>query len=83
MDKQPILTITRSFCRKVQLKQYEPVDFFCAVSENIFSEESATPEKIELTSEELQKFCVTEVEKSLNEYRESVKTEIESEDSPY
>ena len=79
MDKT--FEITRSFSKKVQIKQYEPEDYFCSVTQTFYSQ--PTPEVIESISETLFKFCEQEVLKSMKERVQSVKKEISDEESPY
>ena len=59
------MKITRSFSKKIQLKQYEPIEFFCGAESEV-----EKIEDIELTSRMLDKFCQDEVEKSLNKFRQ-------------
>ena len=56
--------ISRSFSRKVQVKQYEPVEFFCAAKAEV-----ETIEDIKATSQLLSAFVKDEVEKSIAQLR--------------
>ena len=60
-------SITRSFSRKVQIKQYEPVDFFSSHGEQIPDEE-ATPELVAEISAKLYKLAKTDVEQDIQNY---------------
>lgn len=64
-------SITRSFSRKVQIKQFEPIDFFASHNEAIPMEE-ATPEKISEVSERLYQICLAEVEVSIKGYQDDM-----------
>ncbi len=56
------IIITRSFAKKVQLKQYEPIDVFCSVQAEVNELDMVN------VSETLDAFCKEEVEKSLDKY---------------
>lgn len=59
--------ITRSFSKKVQVKQYEPIDLFASHNFEI-PEEEATPEKIAEVSSLLYKRCMEEIERDTANY---------------
>lgn len=66
------LKISRSFSKKIQLRQFEPVDFFCAAETEIEvpeTDEETRMEKAEIISRQLDRFCQDEVEKSLREVK--------------
>ena len=79
MEKQ--FEITRSFSKKVQIKQYEPEDYFCSITETFY--DILTIEQKEEVSGKLFKFCEQEVLKSMKERIQSVKKEISDEEAPY
>ena len=79
--EQPYFKISRGFSRKVQLKQYEPADFFCGAEQYFY--EKLDPEEIKKHSNDLWLFCKTEVEMSVKEYTESIKKQVEGEDGPF
>jgi hypothetical protein len=58
------MKITRSFSKKIQLRQYEPIEFFCAVEHEV-----PDVNDMQETSRFLDEFCQEEVEKSLNKFR--------------
>lgn len=75
------IIITRSFSKKVQLKQFEPIDSFCSAQWEFESLDQSfdsiwndlKTRKIIITrSEELDKFCQTEVGKTLEKLRPSL-----------
>lgn len=57
-----LVEIARSFSRKINLGNYETADFFCS------QKTETTPKQAEKVSEELFKFCESEVMKSVGEY---------------
>ena len=59
------ITITRSFSRKYQIRQYEPIDIFCAATQEWETESNTVDLGMETTSKELDDFCQSEVAKSL------------------
>lgn len=63
-------SVTRSFSRKVQIKQFEPIDFFASHNESIPMEE-ATPDKIKEVSERLFQLALQEVEASIKDYQDN------------
>ena len=60
------MKITRSFSKKIQLRQFEPIEVFCA-AEDEGNEKSK--KRLEEISKELDEFCRNEVEKTLNLFR--------------
>ena len=67
------IEIARSFSKKIQIKQYEPIEFFCSAKTEVeitshFTEvsESSTAQKV---SEQLDKLVQSEVEKSANKLK--------------
>jgi len=74
------ISITRSFSKKVQVKQYEPCDFFCSITEELIS---PSKEQIDECSKKLWEYCKAEVERDSSEYINSIKKLIEGEDAPY
>lgn len=67
------ILITRSFSQKKQVKEYEPVEFFCSATTEVEDEElikeGILPEAaMKNASATLDKFVQLEVEKSLNDY---------------
>jgi hypothetical protein len=75
------ITITRSFARTIQIKQYSPANFFCSLQRELPAD--ATPELVQTTSKELWEFCKSEVERDAKEYTESMFKLVEGEDSPF
>ncbi len=65
------ITISRSFSKKIQLRQFEPIDSFCGAQaemdfpDDAFKEEELFKKTIEMQSMGLDKFCRDEVEKTL------------------
>jgi hypothetical protein len=62
------IEISRSFSMKKQIKQYEPVEFFCAVKTEVESELG-----MESASAVLDQFCQAEVAKSLDAFLDNRK----------
>lgn len=58
------IVITRSFSKKIQLKEYEPVESFCALTMEL-DLEALQLRKVAGISEELDTVCQAEVEKTL------------------
>jgi len=63
------IQISRSFSRKKQIAQYEPVDIFASVQATL--KPGATAEYIQDVSERLNQFAVKTVEKDLDQYVKS------------
>lgn len=61
MDK---IEISRSFSRKVQIKQFEPVEVFCSAKAEV------DPKNAEEASKRLFSFCKSEVINSITEIKE-------------
>ena len=59
--------ITRSFSRKVQIKQFEPMDLFSSHHESIPLEE-ATPDRIAEVSAKLYNLAKQDVERDIQNY---------------
>ena len=57
------MKITRSYSRKIQAKQYEPVEWFCS------AEMDVPDDKAEQASKKLDAFVQTEVEESIFKYK--------------
>ncbi|MEK6896928.1 MAG: hypothetical protein AABW93_00160 [Nanoarchaeota archaeon] len=66
--------ITRSFDRKVQVKQFEPISFFSTHGMDIPLEE-ATPEKIAEVSKTLSDLSMREVESDIERYVNRISVE--------
>lgn len=66
LEKVEQVTVTRSFTKKVQLEQYEPVEFFASVQATMKPE--ATEAEINRTAIELNDAAVSSVETSLESY---------------
>lgn len=64
---QQFHSVTRSFSRKVQIKQFEPMDLFSSHNENIPLEE-ATPDKIAEVSARLYSMAKEDVERDIKNY---------------
>lgn len=64
------IEVTRSFSKKIQLRQYEPIEFFCSVKaeteEPDFNGDFAVSKML---SGSLDKFVQSEVEKSANKFK--------------
>lgn len=71
-DKKPI-EISRSFSQKIQIREYEPIEFFCSVKAEILFD------GYEQTSKMLDNICQEEVEKSIKIYYEKLEGKIEQE----
>lgn len=69
--EKPIQSVTRSYSRKIQLKQYEPIEFFSSRTYQWFDEEPTIKEVREVSAELYQE-CVTEVEDEINAIRPKV-----------
>lgn len=65
-------SVTRSFSRKIQVKQFEPMDVFSSHGMQI-PEEEATPEKIGEVSAQLFNLAKQDVEKDIENYLNSPK----------
>jgi hypothetical protein len=66
------ITITRSFSKKSQLKQFEPIDIFCSAqweSEIVDRTTDETREGMAANSKILDEFCRAEVDKTLAIFR--------------
>lgn len=74
------ISITRSFSRKVQVKQYEPADFFASYGEQVPIEE-ATPEKLKEVSDRLYSLAKNDVEKEIENYSKTTSLSQEELDS--
>jgi hypothetical protein len=74
----PKLTeITRSYSRKLNIGNYETLDFFCSAKEEVPKNQAAK------TSERLFQFCKKEVEKSVAEYHiEQLQKKLEKTEKP-
>lgn len=59
------LKISRSFSKRVQLKQFEPIESTCTVEAELEAEHINTAK----ISEELDQVCRQEVEKTLNKFK--------------
>ena len=73
------MTITRSFSRKIQVKQFEPAEFYCAVSDEFNDDNypnSVIDEKMEELSADLHKFCEEEVNKSIKKFMKEENNEL-------
>ena len=66
LDKVEQLTVTRSFSRKVQMDQYEPIESFA--SAQAILKPDATEADLNKASIELNDFAVREVERAIDEY---------------
>jgi len=70
------VTVSRSFSKKIQLKQFEPIDSFCAVQMEREFDEQGDPELMGramiLMSETADQLCRDEVEKTLHKIRPSL-----------
>lgn len=62
--EKPILTITRSYNRTVQAKQYEPISAFASRTYQWFDEEPSK-EEVAKQSKELFEQCVREVDRDI------------------
>lgn len=71
--ENPKLEIARSFSRTIQVKQYEPAQFFCSVKQSFDKE--LTKEEFEEQSKLLDEMCQQEVAKSIKALIEKVKEE--------
>lgn len=71
-NKPMKIEIARSFSKKIQLKQYEPIEFFCSAKAEVEIKELGTSTGIRNAveaSEELDRICQAEVQKSANKFR--------------
>lgn len=64
--------ITRSFSKKVQLRQFEPIEVFCAAKAEV-DVQDLQDKKMDFVSGELNVFCAMEVAKTINEARPALK----------
>lgn len=69
MEKIEQIQITRSFSRKVQVKQYEPIDYFASFQAVL--REGATEKDVLEVSYQLNSLATKEVEKTIKSYYES------------
>lgn len=67
------ITITRSFSKKVQLRQFEPIDVFCSISSE---HEEGTVTSTRDMSRQLDEFCREEVDKTLAIIRPPMKDDV-------
>ena len=79
MEKQ-IMSVTRSYSRTIQLKQYEPVAFFASRTYSWFDKE---PNEIEVgeKSADLYQSCVDEVENEINSIKPEKAHVVKEEDN--
>ena len=80
--KEPIYSITRSFSKKLQVKQYEPEDFFSSHT-YYWYDKMPSQEEIKKVSTLLWSDCVEEVTEAIKERLESISKEVNGEDAPY
>ena len=64
------IEISRSFSRKLQVKQYEPIEMFCSAKMEIENDKVVSGEIMIGASEQLDRFCQSEVEKSAARFKE-------------
>ena len=76
MEKEKLVEVVRSYSRKLNLGNYETCDFFCSKKEEC--KESEALEK----SAELHEFCKSEVEFSVNAYKEENKPKVVEKEKP-
>jgi len=78
MEKEKLVEVVRSYSRKISnpSNQYENMDFFCSKKEEC--KESEALEK----SAELHEFCRSEVEFSVNAYKEENKPKVVEKEKP-
>ena len=84
MKQKPItntFTITRSFSKKVQAKQYEPIESFCSVSQTF--ESLPTDDELEGVARQLDDFCIKEVEHTIKDLMSSAAREVTGEEAPF
>ena len=66
------IEVSRSFSKKVQVKQYEPVEFFCAAKVEVDVHEATSAkeaiEDMQRNANILDQFCQDEVAKSHREF---------------
>lgn len=67
------IKISRSYSRKIQVKQYEPADFFCGAEMEKEYEGNDFLIRMKEWSEALDKFCQAEVAKSIQVFRPTSK----------
>lgn len=70
------IKITRSFSKKIQLKQFEPIDVFCGAEAEGDIENPSDPNSMTLLrrlSNQLDDFCRAEVDKTLAIVRPALK----------
>ena len=69
MEKEKLVTITRSYSRKISNpnNRYENSDYFCSKGEECYESEASQK------SAEAHEFCKSEVESSINAYKEENK----------
>ena len=78
---QPIFTIARSFSKTVQVKQFQPEQYFCSASQ-VFYEMPRNEEK-EKVSNELWEFCKKEVLTAAKERKEKIDRIKKESEGPY
>jgi len=74
----PIKTITRSYSRKVNLGNYQSVDFFASRTHNFY--EDVSTEEVSEKSEELYLACVEEVEAEVSKIKGPTEIEFVNEE---
>lgn len=79
--EQPIFSIARSFSKTVQVKQFQPEQYFCSASQAFF-EMPSTKEKEEV-SNNLWEFCKKEVLNSAKERKEKIDKIKKESEGPY
>jgi hypothetical protein len=63
------MKITRQFSKRIQLRQFEPIEVSCKIEEECASEE------METVSSKLSDLCLSEVQKTLQKIRPALKEE--------
>lgn len=61
-----LVQVARSFSRKIQIVQYQPVDFFCSLSLQCYAEDAA------VKSQQAVEFCKKQVQADISAYRNNL-----------
>ena len=79
--EQPIFTIARSFSKTVQVKQFQPEQYFCSASQAFY--EMPSNKEREEVSKDLWEFCKKEVLMAAKERKEKIDKIKKEAEAPY
>ncbi len=75
-EPSPLVHVARSFSRKIQIVQFEPIDFFCSLSLECYAEDAG--EK----SQQAIEWCKNEVQRDIKAYKASLAEPIPTSKQP-